>query len=197
MRLNRRIEQLGYRVAEPDHSGHHHHPTQPGILGNNKKRFLFTLPFTAALMLPMIGHNQFLHWLMLPEVKLLLCLPVFIIGMYFFGRSAVKSIRNGMPNMDALITIGSLAAFAYSLWGMLSGLGENYMFFETAATIINLVFLGNYLEEASVQSTQKALKALATSQKVMANMIAFDSDHNEQIFAIRSFSNLISRHWRS
>jgi Cu+-exporting ATPase len=50
------------------------------------------------------------------------------------------------------------------------------MFYETTATIITLVFLGNYLEEASVESTQKALNKLAKSQKVMANMIAFDDE---------------------
>ena len=37
-------------------------------------------------------------------------------------------------------------------------LGQEYLFYETAATIITLVFLGNYLEDASIQTTQRALK---------------------------------------
>ncbi|HEX4957591.1 MAG TPA: cation-translocating P-type ATPase, partial [Lacibacter sp.] len=61
-----------------------------------------------------------------------------------------------------------------------------YMFYETAATIITLVFLGNYLEDASVMQTQRALNSLAKSQKVMANMIAFDEHHHEQIFPVEN-----------
>jgi Cu+-exporting ATPase len=66
------------------------------------------------------------------------------------------------------------------------GLGNEFLFFETAATIITLVFLGEYLEHASIQSTQRALKALTKSQKVMANMIAFDDQHQEIIFTIEN-----------
>ena len=60
------------------------------------------------------------------------------------------------------------------------------MFYETSATIITLVFLGNYLEDASIQSTQRELKKLVKSQKVMANMIAFDDKHQEQIFPVEN-----------
>jgi Cu+-exporting ATPase len=117
---------------------------------------------------------------------LALTIPVYIVGMSFFGKSAIKSLRNGMPNMNVLIAIGATAAFVYSIYGTFTGQAENYMFYETTATIITLVFLGNYLEEASIQSTQRALKQLAKSQKIMANMIAFDDQHNELIFPIEN-----------
>jgi Cu+-exporting ATPase len=42
------------------------------------------------------------------------------------------------------------------------------------------------MEEASIQSTQRAVKSLAKSQKVMANMIAFDDEHKEQIFPLEN-----------
>jgi Cu+-exporting ATPase len=106
--------------------------------------------------------------------------------MSFFGKSAWISLRNKMPNMNVLIALGATAAFAYSLIGTLMGQGEQYLFYETAATIITLVFLGNYLEDASMQSTQRALKSLVKSQKVMANMIAFDENHQEVIFPIEN-----------
>ena len=67
-----------------------------------------------------------------------------------------------------------------------TGQSEQYLFYETAATIITLVFLGNYLEEASIASTQRELNKLAKSQKVMANMIAFDDEHKEQIFPVEN-----------
>src|SRR5687768_2320415 len=91
-----------------------------------------------------------------------------------------------MPNMNVLIALGATAAFIYSLYGSLTGQAEQYMFYETAATIITLVFLGNYLEDASIASTQRELNKLAQSQKVMANMIAFDDDHTEQIFVVEN-----------
>jgi Cu+-exporting ATPase len=127
-----------------------------------------------------------IHWLMNPWLQLFLCLPVFLIGMNFFGRSAIKSLRNRMPNMNVLVALGAFAAFAYSLIGTLMGQGEQYLFYETAATIITLVFFGNYLEDASMQSTQRALKSLMKSQKIMANMIAFDENHQEVIMPIEN-----------
>jgi Cu+-exporting ATPase len=88
--------------------------------------------------------------------------------------------------MNVLVAVGATAAFVYSLYGTLTGQAEEYMFYETAATIITLVFLGNYLEDASVEQTQRALNSLAKSQKVMANMIAFDDQHQEQIFPVEN-----------
>jgi Cu+-exporting ATPase len=121
-----------------------------------------------------------------PWINLALCIPVYFIGMKYFGKSAWKSIRNGIPNMNVLITLGATAAFVYSLAASLMGLGEVYLFYETAATIITLIFLGNYLEHASIQSTQRALNKLVRSQKVMANVIAFDDEHTEHIFPIEN-----------
>jgi Cu+-exporting ATPase len=48
-------------------------------------------------------------------VQLALTVPVFIVGMSFFGKSAWKSLRNGFPNMNVLVAIGAAAAFIYSL----------------------------------------------------------------------------------
>ncbi len=155
------------------------------FLSTHLRRFWFCLPFTFLLILPMIP-GVHLHWLMNHWVQLGLTIPVYIVGMNFYGRSAWKSIRNGMPNMNVLIAIGSTAAFIYSLYGSLTGQAEQYMFYETAAAIITLVFLGNYLEDASVASTQRELNKMAKSQKVMANMIAFDDEHKEQIFPIEN-----------
>jgi Cu+-exporting ATPase len=111
---------------------------------------------------------------------------VYGIGMNFYGKSAIKSLRNRLPNMNLLIALGSSAAFGYSLAGTFLNLGGSYLFYETAAGIITLVFLGNYLEDIAVESTQKALISLSRSQEVMANMIAFDEKHQEILFPIKS-----------
>ncbi len=181
------IKGLGYKVIDEEHDEHHgHNHSREGFLKTNKARFLFCLPFTAILMLHMFDGWFHLLWLMNPLVQLCLCLPVFIVGMIYFGKSAIKSIVNGMPNMNVLVALGALAAFAYSFYGAFILNNHDYLFFETAASVITLVFLGNYLEDTSIQSTQKAVKQLMQSQKVMANMIAFDDKHQEQIFAIEN-----------
>lgn len=155
------------------------------FLSTHLQRFWFCFPFTAVLMLHMIPGLD-IHWLMNDKVQLALTIPVYLVGMSFFGKSAWKSIHNRMPNMNVLIAIGATAAFVYSLYGTLTGQAEKYMFYETAATIITLVFFGNYLEDASIASTQTELNKLAKSQKVMANMIAFDDEHKEQIFQVEN-----------
>jgi Cu+-exporting ATPase len=177
------IESLGYTVQHDELPGS---PKRKRLFTSHKQRFLFCLIFTLPLMLHMLDKWVHLHWLMNPWVQLGFCLPVYMVGMDFFGRSAIKSIRNRMPNMNVLVTIGATAAFVYSLTGALLNLGPQYMFFETTASIITLVFLGNYLEDASIQSTQRALNSLARSQKIMANMIAFDENHQEIIFPMEN-----------
>lgn len=176
------IHDLGYEVVGDSAVA----PSSRRFLSTQLHRFLFCLPFTLVLMLHMLERWIHIHWLMNPWLQLVLCLPVYLVGMSFFGKSAIKSLRNGIPNMNVLISIGATAAFAYSLMGTLMGQGEQYLFYETAATIITLVFFGNYLEDASMQSTQRALKSLIKSQKVMANMIAFDEHHQEVIFPIEN-----------
>lgn len=173
------IQSLGYSV-----STNNKETRKKRFLANHLQRFPFCMVFTFPLLLHMFERWLHIHWLMNPWVQLLLCIPVYIVGMDFFGKSAWKSIRNGMPNMNVLIAIGATAAFVYSLAGTVFSLGEAFLFYETAATIITLVFLGNYMEEVSINSTQRALNKLAKSQKVVANMIAYDDQHHENIFPV-------------
>ncbi|MFM1963773.1 MAG: hypothetical protein RLZZ172_2618, partial [Bacteroidota bacterium] len=177
------IEGLGYQVTEGSQVIGEQ---KIGFLHSQTQKLLFCLPFTLVLMLHMFASWLPIHWLMNPWIQLTLCIPVYLVGMSFFGKSAIISLKNKMPNMNVLVALGASAAFFYSLTGTLIGRGEEFLFYETAATIITLVFFGNYLEDRSMQSTQRALKALMKSQKVMANMIAFDENHQEVIFPIEN-----------
>ena len=184
--LTKGIADLGYKVV--DESVATQIPNSKfqitHLFSNHLQRFLFCLPFTLVLMLHMLPWH--IHFLMNPWIQMAICLPVFFVGMSYFGVSAVKSLRRGMPNMNVLIAIGALAAFVYSLIGTLGNYGMDYVFYETTATIITLVFLGEWIEHKSVSTTQKELNKLAGSQKVMANMIAFDEEHKELIFAVEN-----------
>ena len=201
--LQKGIQDLGYTVVKEAAPG-----SAPAKTPLNKhlRYFLFCLPFTLLLLLHMVtmhpgwmsspnpgGMSSSDSWLarlvsslVQPWSQFVLCLPVFIAGMRFFGRSAFKSLLNGLPNMNVLIAIGAIAAFVYSLTGTLLGLGPDYLFYETTASIITIVFMGYYLEDASVQATQRSLNSLAATRKTMANMIAFDDQHQEVLFPVES-----------
>jgi Cu+-exporting ATPase len=190
--LSKGIADLGYHVVDDGQQATDNRKTangwsivrRPLSFANHLQRFIFCLPFTAVLMLHMLPWH--IHFLMNPWIQLVICLPVFFVGMSYFGVSAFKSLRRGVPNMNVLIAIGALAAFIYSLVGTLGNYGMDYVFYETTATIITLVFLGEWVEHKAVSTTQKELNKLAANQKLMANMIAFDEEHKELIFPVEN-----------
>ena len=156
------IEKLGFHVVD-DVATH-----ETRFYDKVENKFIFCAVFTTPLLL-----HMFLPWHLLhsPIVQLMLCLPVFAVGCLHFGRSAWSSVKGGIPNMDVLIFIGSSSAFIYSLYGTVQNLGEHYLFYETCATIITLVLLGNLLEKRSVTQTTSAVKDLVKFQQVNANRV--------------------------
>ncbi len=160
------IEGLGYHViGDEKKTGFHFGITQ---------KFWFCLVFTVPLF---FGHMFFSHDSLIasPNVQLLLCLPVFAVGAWHFGKSAFGSLKGGVPNMDVLIFIGVISSFGYSLAGMLTvkdpHLVHQYMFFETTATIITLVLLGNLFEHISVKKTTTAIDELSSLQPEKAKRL--------------------------
>src|ERR1700710_3030281 len=160
--IKKDIEGLGYKVVDD--------PANNVVPFYDKveNKFIFCAALTVPLLLPMILPLHFLH---LPLLQLLLCAPVFAVGCLHFGKSAINSIKGGVPNMDVLIFVGSSAAFIYSLVGTIENLGEHYQFYETCATIITLVLLGNVLEKRSITQTTSAVKDLVKIQMVNANRV--------------------------
>jgi len=176
------VEALGYKVKTEAES------TEEGTrkeISPYMLRFWISLPFTLILMLHMIPalHHSFLmnHW-----VQLGLSIPVYLIGLEYFGKSTWRSLRNGILNMDVLVLLGSSAAFWYSVYGLFTNKPQDYLFFETAASIITIVLFGNYLEHISVAKTKASINKLMRKQVIMANVIAFDGDGHENIFPVES-----------
>ena len=98
--LKKGIESLGYHIA--DKSVVKKYP-------NKFARYLaICVPLTLLLQLPMLGHGPLLHWLHYSWVQLMICLPVYITGMHFFGRSAINSIKLGTYNMNLYIAFQAL-----------------------------------------------------------------------------------------
>ena len=149
------IEDIGFRVVKTKSKKNLN-------FSKSEIYFLVSLIFTTPLFCHMfVSETNILHQ---PIIQLFLCLPVYFIGIVFFGKSAYYSIKSKVPNMDVLIFIGSTAAFFYSLYGWWlfqdTELVKNYLFFETTATIITLVLLGNVLEHRSVKQTTTSIEEL-------------------------------------
>jgi Cu+-exporting ATPase len=182
-RIYKGINQLGYKVIRPEEAQEHDHAHDHGNLG---KLLLISVLFTAPLLLHMFaGKDSLLNH---PLLQLLLCLPVYAIGLWHFGRSAWRSLRSGVPNMDVLIIMGASAAFVYSLIGvfLIDGDAHYYLFFETTATIITFVLVGNWIEKRTVTATTSSIKALAALQPSLARVVMTDSLGKEIVMEVES-----------
>jgi Cu+-exporting ATPase len=184
------INRLGYRIMSRKDSVNGEVKTttehiHTGTKTSPEKKFYLSLIFTLPLFLHMVFPFSFLHE---PVVQLILCLPVMIIGAGHFGKSAWLSVKSGVPNMDVLITIGSGAAFIYSIAGLITFYGtpvvSNYLFFETAATIITLVLLGNVIEQRSVKQTTTAIRELTKLQATKAKKVIYSEGGTEETMEV-------------
>jgi len=169
-KIEKGIEKLGYKVVDD--------ASEEKGLNFLEIKLLFTLPFTGLLLAAMfIGAS----WLHNPWLQLLLAIPVYLTGLQQFARSAYNSIKTGIPNMDVLVTLGSTAAFFYSLTGTLLELGPAYQYYETAASIITLILMGNVIEHRSVRQTTSALRELSHLQPDRARKINAESKQFEWV----------------
>jgi len=181
------IEQLGFKVKNNSTAINDAKNSKSVIyldaLNSLKSKLLISALFTFPLLLAMFVKSTFLTN---PFVQLAFCLPVFVIGMYHFGKSAYFGLKSGILNMDVLITLGTLSAFLYSLYGTINHLGINFQFYETAATIITLVLLGNFLEERAVTKTTSAVTGLYKLQpNTLSKVINYNTDE-EKFESIRT-----------
>lgn len=127
---------------------------------------ILSLPLFSAMFFHMAGIDNILSngWF-----QLALATPVqFIIG-YRFYKGAYNSLRGGGANMDVLISMGTSAAYFYSLYNVLIGVHEYY--FEASAVIITLILLGNTFEAVAKGKTSEAIKKLMGLQPKTAKVV--------------------------
>lgn len=140
-------------------------------LASFRQRFWWTLPLSVTVMtLAMFGHQ--LGWFDMATqswVELVLSLPVVLwAGWPFFVRG-VQSVIQRSPNMWTLISIGTGAAFSYSVVATLApgvfpssfiSMGRVAVYFEAAVVIISLTLFGQLLELKARSKTSAAIKSL-------------------------------------
>ena len=103
------------------------------------------------------------------SVEIILSLAVIIVCRHIF-ISGVSSILHKQPNMDALVSLGSLAAFGYStivsLYAIIyygnmgEYIGQSDIYFETSSMILTLVSVGKLIEELARGKTTDAINSL-------------------------------------
>lgn len=109
-----------------------------------------TLPATA---LAMLGPDALWNRV----VQGLLVTPVVIWVGWQFHRVAARQTRHLSANMDTLISLGSLAAYLYSIWALFS---DEPVFFETAGVIVALITLGRAFEARAKGRASQAVHRL-------------------------------------
>lgn len=176
------ISSIGYKVTGKADENHHAETS-----GKLEWFFGVSIVFTLPLLAHMFLHTPVLHnaWF-----QLLLCIPVLVIGWIYFGKGAMGSVKALDPNMDVLILLGSSMAFLYSIAGMIIHYGtadaNRYLFFETSATIICFVLLGNLIEHRTIKTTTAALDSLIRLQPARARKIEGWSTSSEQVIEINA-----------
>jgi Cu+-exporting ATPase len=132
--------------------------------------FIFAVPAVAISMV-MSWHHQIDMWVHqildnfgLPHplysatawVVIALSAPVVLLVAYPIHKAAFRNIMH--PTMDNLISMGSLAAYGWSIYANATGAGEVYT--EVAAGVIFFVILGRYLETRAKAKASSALTSL-------------------------------------
>ena len=138
------------------------------------------LVVSAALSLPavlvsMVPALQFRNW---QWAVLTLVSPVVVWGGWPFHRAAAKNLRHGAFTMDTLVSMGTSAAYLYSLWSLFIGhagmagmtmsftltpsrnQGGEHLYLEVAASVVTFILAGRYLEAFAKRRAGAAVRSL-------------------------------------
>ncbi|WP_406703294.1 heavy metal translocating P-type ATPase [Streptomyces albidoflavus] len=150
----------------------------PGEDGTEALRQRFTISAVLAapvILLSMVPAFQFDHWQWL---CLTLTAPVVVWGGLPFHRAAWTNLRHGATTMDTLVSVGTLAAFGWSLWALFLGHAgmpgmrhgfdltasradaSSMIYLEVAAGVVTFLLLGRWLEARAKRRAGAALRAL-------------------------------------
>ncbi len=171
------VEATGYTASEHRTAPpvEHGQPATRDEAADLRQRLVVSTALTVpVVLLAMVPALQFTYW---QWASLTLAAPVVVWGAWPFHRAAWVNLRHGAATMDTLISVGVVAAFAWSLWALfLGGAGEPGMhmpftllpsahagaavYLEVAAGVTTLILTGRYLEARAKGRSSEALRAL-------------------------------------
>ncbi|HEY0701076.1 MAG TPA: heavy metal translocating P-type ATPase, partial [Micromonospora sp.] len=152
-------------------------PAEPvDELRGTRTRLLVSLVLSVpVIVLAMVPAWQFTYWQWL---SLTLAAPVVVYGGWPFHRAAWTNLRHGAATMDTLVSLGTLAAFGWSLWALFLGDagmpgmthpfrfditrtdGAGNVYLEAAAGVTVFILAGRYFEARAKRTAGAALRAL-------------------------------------
>jgi Cu+-exporting ATPase len=173
------VEKTGYtaalpapRAPEPDSTVRDDDPELASLRQRLIISAILTAPVIAMAMIPPL---QFTYW---QWASLALAAPVIVWGAWPFHRAAWMNLRHGAATMDTLISMGTLAAFFWSLYALFLGTagmpgmthafeftiapsdGAGNIYLEVGAGVTTFILLGRYFEKRSKRQAGAALRAL-------------------------------------
>ncbi len=166
----------GHDSAGHDGDVHDHGPSDDAGVQALRDRVLvcaaLTIPVVAMAMVPAL---QFTNWQWL---SLTLAAPVVVWGAMPFHRAAWLNLRHGAATMDTLVSMGTLAAFGWSLYALFlgeagkpgmtmpfslsvsRGSGQHEIYLEVAAAVTTFILAGRWAEARAKRRSGAALRAL-------------------------------------
>ncbi|HEX4981621.1 MAG TPA: heavy metal translocating P-type ATPase [Ilumatobacteraceae bacterium] len=176
------IEATGYTAHVPERMATTASGVEPGagVADDPARALLRRVVISAALALPvvalaMVSALQFDGWQWL---SLTLAAPVVVWGAWPFHAAAWMNARHGAATMDTLISVGTIAAFGWSLYALFigdagdlsmrhgfsirpeRGMGAGQIYLEVAAGVTVFILAGRYFEARAKRRSGAALKAL-------------------------------------
>jgi P-type Cu+ transporter len=159
------VEKTGYTAASA---------AIPDRTGSLRTRLVVSAALSVpVILLAMVPAWQFTYWQWL---SLALASPVVGYGGWPFHRSAFVNLRHGTATMDTLVSLGTLAAYGWSLWALFAGgagvpgmthpfdltarAGSDAIYLEAAAGVTTFLLAGRYLEARAKRRAGDALRAL-------------------------------------
>ncbi|WDV51860.1 heavy metal translocating P-type ATPase [Streptomyces coeruleorubidus] len=160
---------------EPDAEGSPAAEEDPELSALRRRLAVSAALAVPVVLLAMVPALQFDNWQWL---SLTLAAPVVVWGGLPFHRAAWTNARHGSATMDTLVSLGTLAAFGWSLWALFlgdagmpgmrhpfeftvsRGDGASSIYLEVASGVTAFILLGRYLEARSKRRAGAALRAL-------------------------------------
>ena len=173
------IEAIGYRATPPPSQSTSDDATVAGTesaADSLRVRLVVSATLAApVLALSMVPALQFVYW---QWVALALATPVVAWGALPFHRAALTNLRHRATTMDTLVSLGTLAAFGWSVYALIwggagtrgmkmrfsleveAGNGSDQLYLEVASVVTTFLLAGRYFEARAKRRSGAALRAL-------------------------------------
>ncbi|MGW1840633.1 heavy metal translocating P-type ATPase [Streptomyces sp. NPDC002067] len=174
------VEKTGYTAAvpappEPEPDDEESGPADDGLTALRQRLLTALVLSVPVILMAMVPALQFTNWQWL---SLTLAAPVVVYAAWPFHRAAWTNLRHGAATMDTLISMGTLAAFGWSLWALFFGTagmpgmrhpfeltltrgdGGGSIYLEAAAGVTTFILAGRYFEARAKRKAGAALRAL-------------------------------------